>query len=164
MNATLAFVWLLALPLVASAVVYLAGRIGVRAAGTAAPARVLAALTLAACGVPLWTLGQAVLASGPVTLVVGTVSLRMDAVGLLMAGTVLLLTLVVSLFSVPYMRREEGEEKYYALLVAMAASMIGLCSANDLFNLWVWFEAMAITSFLLVAFYREQKASLEAGV
>ena len=42
--------------------------------------------------------------------------------------------------------------------------MIGLGCANDLFNLWVWFEAMAITSFLLVAFYREQKASLEAGI
>ena len=88
----------------------------------------------------------------------------MDGVGLLLAGTVLLLTLVVSLFSVPYMRGEEGEEKYYALLVAMAATMIGLGCANDLFNLWVWFEAMAVTSFLLVAFYREQKASLEAGV
>ena len=42
--------------------------------------------------------------------------------------------------------------------------MIGLGCANDLFNLWVWFEAMAITSYLLVAFYREQPASLEAGV
>ncbi|RPJ64526.1 MAG: hypothetical protein EHM24_22715, partial [Acidobacteria bacterium] len=164
MNATTAFMWLLAMPLVASAVIYLAGRIGVRSAGTAAPARWLSALTLAACGVPLWALGRAVLAEGPVTLLVGTVSLRMDAVGLLMAGTVLLLTFVVSLFSVPYMGREDGEEMYDALLVAMSASMVGLCSANDLFNLWGWFEAMAITSFLLVAFYREQKGSLEAGV
>ncbi len=164
MNATTAFMWLLALPLVASAVIYLAGRIGVRTAGTAAPARWLSALALAACGLPLWVLGRTVLAEGPVTLLVGTVGLRMDAVGLLMAGTVLVLTFVVSLFSIPYMGREEGEEKYYALLVAMAASMIGLGCANDLFNLWVWFEAMAITSFMLVAFYREQKASLEAGV
>jgi proton-translocating NADH-quinone oxidoreductase chain N len=164
MNATTAFMWLLALPLVASAVIYLAGRIGVRTAGTAAPARWLSALALAACGLPLWVLGRMVLAEGPVTLLVGTIGLRMDAVGLLMAGTVLVLTLVVSLFSIPYMGGEEGEEKYYALLVAMAGSMIGLCTANDLFNLWVWFEAMAITSFMLVAFYREQKASLEAGV
>src|SRR5690606_17823235 len=36
--------------------------------------------------------------------------------------------------------------------------------ARDLFNLWLWFEAMAVTSYLLVAFYREQPASLEAGV
>ena len=42
--------------------------------------------------------------------------------------------------------------------------MIGLGCAGDLFNLWVWFEAMAVSSYLLVAFYREQPASLEAGV
>jgi proton-translocating NADH-quinone oxidoreductase chain N len=36
--------------------------------------------------------------------------------------------------------------------------------ANDLFNLWVWFEAMAVSSYLLVAFYHEQPASLESGV
>jgi proton-translocating NADH-quinone oxidoreductase chain N len=59
---------------------------------------------------------------------------------------------------------ELGEEKYYAMLVAMVGVMIGLGSASDLFNLWVWFEAMAVTSYLLVAFYREQPASLEAGI
>jgi len=42
--------------------------------------------------------------------------------------------------------------------------MIGLVTASDLFNLWVWFEGMAISSYLLVAFYREQPASLEAGM
>ena len=51
MNATTAFTWLLTMPLVASAVIYLAGRIAVRSAGTAAPAPWLSALTLAASGV-----------------------------------------------------------------------------------------------------------------
>jgi proton-translocating NADH-quinone oxidoreductase chain N len=36
--------------------------------------------------------------------------------------------------------------------------------ADDLFNLWIWFEAMVISSYLLVAFYREQPAPLEASV
>jgi proton-translocating NADH-quinone oxidoreductase chain N len=42
--------------------------------------------------------------------------------------------------------------------------IIGLGCAADLFNLWLWFEATAVTSYLLVAFYRERPASLEAGV
>ena len=50
------------------------------------------------------------------------------------------------------------------MLVALVGVMIGLGCATDLFNLWVWFEAMAISSYLLVAFYRDQPASLEAGV
>jgi proton-translocating NADH-quinone oxidoreductase chain N len=164
MHPTLALTWLLLLPLVASPVIYLAGRISVRMGASAAPARWLSALSLAATCVPLWFVGEAVLASGPVSLTVGAISMRMDGVGLVVAATVMGLTLLVSVFSIPYIRDDEGEEKYYALLVAMAATMVGLASANDLFNLWVWFEGMAVTSFLLVAFYREQRGALEAGV
>jgi proton-translocating NADH-quinone oxidoreductase chain N len=163
MNVT-PLLWLLALPLLASAVIYLAGRIAVRAGLTAAPAGWLAILTLAGMTVPLWQAGGVVLAGGPVFFSIGAISLVMDGVGLVLAATVIVLTLLVAIFSMPYMAGEEGEEKYYALLVAMAATMVGLGCANDLFNLWVWFEAMAVTSYLLVAFYREQKASLEAGV
>ena len=70
----------------------------------------------------------------------------------------------VILFSGPYMAGEASEEKYYAMLLAMIGMMLGLVCARDLFNLWVWFEGMAISSYLLVAFYREQAASLEAGM
>jgi proton-translocating NADH-quinone oxidoreductase chain N len=42
--------------------------------------------------------------------------------------------------------------------------MIGLGVAADLFNLWIWFEAMAVCSYLLVAFHRDEPAALEAGV
>ncbi len=164
MNPTLALTWLLLLPLVASPVVYLAGRISSRLGASAAPARWLSALTLAVAAIPLWFVASAVLTSGSVSLEVGAISLRMDGVGLILAATVLALTFLVSLFSVPYLRDEEGEEKHYALLVSMAGTMVGLGCANDLFNLWVWFEAMAVTSFLLVAFYREQRGALEAGV
>jgi proton-translocating NADH-quinone oxidoreductase chain N len=156
--------WMLVLPLLASAVIYLAGRVSVRLGAGAAPARWLALLALAATGVPLWRVGSTVLAAGRAQMSVGAVTLVMDGVSLVLAITVLVLTFLVAVFSIPYMAGEEGEEKYYALLVAMAATMIGLGCANDLFNLWVWFEAMAVTSFLLVAFYREQKSSLEAGV
>ena len=59
-------------------------------------------------------------------------------------------------------RAERG--KVLCADVAMVGSIIGLGCATDLFNLWVWFEAMAITSYTLVAFYRSQKDALEAGV
>jgi proton-translocating NADH-quinone oxidoreductase chain N len=49
------------------------------------------------------------------------------------------------------------------MLILMTSVIIGLGCATDLFNLWIWFEAMAVTSYLLVAFYRDQPASLEAG-
>jgi proton-translocating NADH-quinone oxidoreductase chain N len=88
----------------------------------------------------------------------------MDGISLLVTGAVLILGTLVILFSGSYMAGEIGEEKYYAMLLAMIGLMVGLACADDLFNLWVWFEAMAVSSYLLVAFYREQAASLEAGM
>ena len=81
-----------------------------------------------------------------------------------MTFIVLLLGTLVILFSGQYMAGEIGEEKYYVMLLVMMGVMIGLSCAQDLFNLWVWFEAMAVSSYLLVAFYRRQPASLEAGM
>jgi proton-translocating NADH-quinone oxidoreductase chain N len=62
------------------------------------------------------------------------------------------------------MAGEVGEEKYYALLMALIGAMVGLACAADLFNLWLWFETMAVSTYMLVAFFRRQHASLEAGV
>src|SRR5690606_22893938 len=95
---------------------------------------------------------------------IGGVALRLDGLSLLLAAVALGLGGVVALFSVPYMAGESGEEKYYAMLTAMVGMMIGLGSAGDLFNLWVWFEGMAVSSYLLVVFYKEEPAALEAGV
>jgi len=64
----------------------------------------------------------------------------------------------VVLYSGPYLSRETGQEKFYAMLVLMISMIIGLGSATDLFNLWIWFEAMAVTSYLLV--HSTGKASL----
>jgi len=151
------FVWLIALPLILSPVIYLLGRI--RHA-----ARWIALLALLATWVPFALTAQDFAAHGPLSFTLGTVALRLDGLSLLLAVVALGLATLVVLFSGPYMAGEVGEEKYYAMLVAMTGVMIGLGCAADLFNLWVWFEAMAVSSYLLVAFYREQPASLEAGV
>jgi proton-translocating NADH-quinone oxidoreductase chain N len=167
MNATTALTVLLVLPLGASPVIYLVGRLISRARGeNDAPNQtwILALLVLLATGVPLYFAGQVTMANGAITLQRGSILLRMDGIGLLLAAVALVLGIMVTLFSVRYMAAEVNEEKFYALLVALTATMIGLGCAADLFNLWVWFEAMAITAFVLVAFYRLQPGALEAGV
>jgi len=40
----------------------------------------------------------------------------------------------------------------------MIGAMIGLGCANDLFNLWIWFELMAISSFMLVGFLSQPES------
>jgi proton-translocating NADH-quinone oxidoreductase chain N len=161
------FSGVIAIPLVSSPLVYLAGRLGTRETtlhGRSYLVRVLAFLAVLAAWVPFIVAVQILFTKGAQEFSINMIWLRVDGISLFMAGCVLVLGTLVILFSGSYMAGEVGEEKYYAMLLAMMGMMIGLVSANDLFNLWVWFEAMAISSYLLVAFYREQAASLEAGM
>ncbi len=160
---TPAFLWLIAIPLLASPLVYLIGRLGDRL-GQWILAPILGLAALAAAWVPFVLATRDFSLNGPATFTLGSVALRLDGLSLLLGATVLALGTLVVLYSGPYMSKEAGQEKYYAMLVAMIGVMIGLGCASDLFNLWVWFEAMAVSSYLLVAFYREQPRSLEAGV
>ena len=173
-----AFLWLIVLPLVASPFIYLLGRIPWRGVSTrltldgqliieSPRSRIpsyVALVVLLATWAPFIAAASQFSVSGPLTYTLGEVTLRLDGLSLLLAAVALGLGTLVVIFSGPYMAADAGEEKYYALLVLMVGVMIGLGCANDLFNLWVWFEAMAVSSYLLVAFYHEQPASLESGV
>jgi proton-translocating NADH-quinone oxidoreductase chain N len=161
------FSGLIAIPLISSPLVYLAGRVGshdVTLHRRSYLVRILAMLAVLAAWFPFLRSIQNFMLLGERVFNVEAIWLRVDGISLLMAGSVLLLGTLVILFSGSYMMEEVGEEKYYAMLLAMMGLMIGLVTASDLFNLWVWFEGMAISSYLLVAFYREQSASLEAGM
>ena len=161
------FTGLIAIPLVSSPIVYLAGRLGTHETtlhGRSYLVRVLAFLAVLGAWLPFILSVQTLFLGSAQEITINTIRLRADGISLLMAGCVLLLGTLVILFSGSYMAGEVGEEKYYAMLLAMMGLMIGLVTASDLFNLWVWFEGMAISSYLLVPFYREQAASLEAGM
>ncbi|GAP05998.1 membrane bound hydrogenase subunit mbhH [Anaerolinea thermolimosa] len=165
MEAKTALTLLLALPLIASPVIYILGRVEYRFLyRRIVAARWLCLLVLGVTWFPLLQLRVPVLEEGAVLWPIGRIVLQLDGLGFFLAVTVLGLATLVTIFSFQYVKGEPDEEKYYALLLAMTASMIGLGCTRDLFNLWVWFEAMAITSYLLVAFHHEQKSSLEAAV
>ncbi len=149
-------VWLIGLPLVAAPIVYFAGRLFNFG-------RWAAFIAIGLMWIPFVIAAQQV-GTGSISVVIGGMTLRMDGISLVLAAIALSLGTLVVLYSNRYIEHEENEDKYYPMLVALVGVMIGLGCATDLFNLWVWFEAMAISSYLLVAFYRDQPASLEAGV
>jgi len=167
MNPTL-FPWMIAVPLGVSPLVYLAGRLGYHKAelnGRSLLVRGLALITMIATWV-LFALSWKEFTSQKAALLfhLDAIWLTADGISFLLTAMVLGLGTFVVLFSGPYIAGEVGEEKYYAMLLAIVGIIVGLGSARDLFNLWMWFEAMAVSSYLLVAFYRERPTSLEAGM
>ncbi len=156
--------WLVALPLVGAVLVFLIGRFGRQRWW---PARPLASQWSAFVVLALmWAAWFQLLLGGAgadTTWSVGGESLRLDGLGQLVILLALGLGTLVVVFSGPDLSGAESEEGYYALLLVEIGSVIGLASATDLFNLWIWFEIMAIASYVLVAFFRTERASLEAA-
>ena len=156
------FIWIILLPLIASPLVYFIGRVGKNRLNSIP--QLIALIVLLASWIPFTLAALAINRGEQLIFNMGTIQLCLDGLGLLVAALSLGLGVFVVLFSGPYLLVESGQEKYYAMLLAMIAMMVGLGCACDLFNLWIWFEAMAIASYLLVAFYHERPASLEAGL
>jgi proton-translocating NADH-quinone oxidoreductase chain N len=156
------FLWLILTPAVCAIPTYLVGRI-VNHARFWYLSYVMAVLALIVTWFP-FTLAAIQLTHGDtLEYTLGSITLRMDGLGLLLSAVVLGLGTFVTIYSGPYLSKEVGQEKFYAMLLLMISMIIGLGSTTDLFNLWIWFEAMAVTSYLLVAFYRDQAGALEAG-
>jgi formate hydrogenlyase subunit 3/multisubunit Na+/H+ antiporter MnhD subunit len=143
MNAP-SFVWLIGIPLIAAPLIYLSGHLG-GDKGRTRIAQFVGLAALLATWVPFYYAVRELNLSGHTTWTLGSISLCLNGIGLLLAAVALGLGTMVVLFSGPYMSGESNQEKFYAMLVAMIGVMIGLGFTCDLFNLWIWFEAMAIT-------------------
>ncbi len=156
---------LILIPLIATPFIYLGGRLANLQSGRQLSlSRWLALFTLLLMWLPFIQTARTSMIVCPCEFTVGLISLHFDGLSVLLAGLALLLGTLVVFYSSESMAGEPGESKYYAMLVAMVGMMIGLGGAYDLFNLWLWFEGMAISSYLLVAFYRERPSTLEASV
>lgn len=73
----------------------------------------------------------------------------------LSAFMVLVISIVVfagSIFSLRYMSHYTGQWKFYTLYMLITAGMMGVSITGDLFNMFVFLEIAAISSYALVAF------------
>jgi len=99
----------------------------------------------------------------PLNVLAYTATLRFDFLSVLLSITVLILGLMVAVFSYKYMDEDLSQDKYYALLLIMIGAIVGLSASKDLFNIWVFFELMCVSSYILVSFRKERWEPLEAG-
>ena len=95
---------------------------------------------------------------------IGGTTIGMSALSVFLSIVALGLGSVVCLYSVSYMAEDKGLEYYYPLLLLMVAGILGIGLATDLLVLYLAFELMAIPSYALVAFRRNEWRSIEAGM
>jgi len=90
--------------------------------------------------------------------------LRIDGLSIFMASIFILLGFFATLYSIRYMERDSGVTLYYTLLLIMICGLLGVVFSGDFFTLFVFWELMCITSYVLVAFRKQHWEPIEAGL
>lgn len=88
---------------------------------------------------------------------------EVDALGVFMSGSIAFLGFLAGLYSFKYMERESRLTEFYTLVLLMMAGMTGIALAGDFFTLFIFWEMMSISSYVLVAFLKSRWAPIEAG-
>ena len=90
--------------------------------------------------------------------------LRIDGLSIFMASIFILLGFLAALYSIRYMEKDSGVTLYYTLLLIMICGLLGVVFSGDFFTLFVFWELMCITSYMLVAFRKQHWEPIEAGL
>ncbi len=90
------------------------------------------------------------------------INLVAGPVGILFSALIALAGLLVSIYALDYIK-EGPKEKYHILYLLLLTGATGVVLTGDIFNLFVFFEILCISSYALVA-YIGDKAGIESAV
>ena len=86
-----------------------------------------------------------------------------DPISVMMITVVSLISLMVHIFSLGYMKGEERFATYYAFLGLFTFSMLGLVLSGNLFETYIFWELVGCSSFLLIGYYYERPTAVAAA-
>jgi proton-translocating NADH-quinone oxidoreductase chain N len=78
--------------------------------------------------------------------------------------TVLVVGLAVSFYSLKYLNPSENAGPFFALMLFLIVSLVGIVTAGDLLELFLFWEGMSVAAYGLVAFNKKITVSLEAAL
>jgi len=70
---------------------------------------------------------------------------------------------LIVIYSLEYMKNEDGLSRYYSLVLFFIASMLGLVLSDSLLFLYIFWEMIGIASYLLIGFFFKDEKSANAG-
>lgn len=97
---------------------------------------------------------------GPLKLDLG---IMIDNVSAIMLVVVALISFVVHLFSTAYMSGDVRYSRYFAFLGFFSFSMLGIVITNNFFMMYIFWELVGISSYLLIGHWYEKKSAADAG-
>ncbi len=92
-----------------------------------------------------------------------TVGILMDPLTAIMLFVVTGVSLLIQIYSLGYMKGDDGFARYYAFMSLFTASMIGLVLARNVIQLFVFWELVGLSSYLLIGFWYKRPAAANAA-
>lgn len=89
--------------------------------------------------------------------------LLLDPISVMMLVVISVVSLMVHLFSMGYMKGEERVPTYYAFLSLFSFSMLGLVLSVNLFQIYIFWELVGVSSFLLIGFFFTKPSAVAAS-
>lgn len=91
------------------------------------------------------------------------IGILLDPVSLMMLVVVSFVSLMVHIFSLGYMKGEERFATYYAFLGLFTFSMLGLVVSGNLFQMYMFWELVGVSSYLLIGYYFQKPSAVAAS-
>ncbi|TDH29261.1 NADH-quinone oxidoreductase subunit L [Segetibacter sp. 3557_3] len=89
--------------------------------------------------------------------------IMLDPISVMMIVVVTFIALMVHLFSLGYMKGEERFTTYYAFLSLFTFSMLGLVLSVNIFQVYMFWELVGVSSYLLIGFYFQKASAVAAS-
>ncbi len=97
---------------------------------------------------------------GPLTLTLG---IMIDNLSATMLVVVMIVSSLVHLFSIGYMQGDVRYGRYFAYLGLFTFSMLGIVLTNNIFMMYVFWELVGLSSYLLIGHWFEKKSASDAA-
>jgi NADH-quinone oxidoreductase subunit L len=87
----------------------------------------------------------------------------LDPISVMMLVVITTISFMVHLYSLGYMSGEKGFQRFYAFLSLFTFSMLGLVISSNIFQMYIFWELVGVSSFLLIGFYYTKPSAVAAS-
>jgi len=87
----------------------------------------------------------------------------LDPISVMMLVVVTTVSFMVHIYSLGYMKGEKGFERFFAFLSLFSFSMLGLVVATNIFQMYIFWELVGVSSFILIGFYYQKPSAVKAS-
>jgi NADH-quinone oxidoreductase subunit L len=96
------------------------------------------------------------------TLVVD-MGILLDPISIMMLVVVTTISSMVHIYSFGYMHGDDGFARFYAFLSLFSFSMLGLVVSSNIFQMYIFWELVGVSSFLLIGYYYQKPSAVAAA-